>query len=424
VNSLQIEGGHPLVGELSASGAKNATLPLLAAALLTSEKVEFRNVPHLQDVTTMMELLGCLGVELGVDDQMALSLNGANVNEFRAHYDLVKTMRASFLVMGPLLARFGRAEVSLPGGCAIGARPVDQHLKGFAAMGAEITVADGYVRAQVPSGKRLRGATILFDMVTHTGTENLLMAAVLAQGTTVLENAAREPEVQDLADCLVAMGARISGAGTSTITVEGVEQLHGCSHRVLPDRIEVGTYLVAAAATGGRITIRDARPHDLEAVIAKLRSAGASVTEGEDWIGLDMDGRTLSAVDIRTAVHPGFPTDMQAQFVALNTLAKGTARVTETIFENRFMHIQELNRLGASIDFEGGNTAIVRGVEKLFGAPIMATDLRASSSLVIAGLAAQGQTRVDRIYHIDRGYERLEEKLLLLGARVQRVSGR
>ena len=424
MNSLQIEGGQPLVGELSASGAKNATLPLLAAALLTSEEIQFRNVPHLQDVTTMMELLGCLGVELGVDDQMVLSLNGANVNEFRAHYDLVKTMRASFLVMGPLLARFGRAEVSLPGGCAIGARPVDQHLKGFAAMGAEITVADGYVRAQVPTGERLRGATILFDMVTHTGTENLLMAAVLAEGTTVLENAAREPEVQDLADCLVAMGARISGAGTSTITVEGVDELHGCSHRVLPDRIEIGTYLVAVAATGGSITIRDARPHDLEAVITKLRDAGALVSEGEDWVSLDMVGRTLSAVDIRTAVHPGFPTDMQAQFVALNSLAKGTARVTETIFENRFMHIQELNRLGASIDFEGGNTAIVRGVEKLFGAPIMATDLRASSSLVIAGLAAQGQTLVDRIYHIDRGYERLEEKLLLLGARVQRVSGR
>lgn len=424
MQALQIDGGRPLVGELSASGAKNATLPLLAATLLTSEKVTLRNVPHLHDVTTMIELLGCLGVETGVDEQGVLSINPAQVNEFRAHYDLVKTMRASFLVMGPLLARFGQAEVSLPGGCAIGARPVDQHLKGFAAMGAEITVADGYVRAQVPAGKRLQGATIVFDMVTHTGTENLLMAAVLAEGTTVLENAAREPEVQDLADCLVAMGARISGAGTSTISVEGVPELHGCSHPVLPDRIEIGTYLVAAAATGGKIMIRDARPFDLEAVITKLRDAGAAIEEGSDWISLDMTGRRPQAVDIRTAVHPGFPTDMQAQFVALNALAQGTAKVTETIFENRFMHIQELNRLGASIDFEGGNTAIVRGVEKLHGAPIMATDLRASSSLVIAGLAATGQTLVDRIYHIDRGYERLEEKLLQLGADVQRVSGR
>ena len=424
MNALQIDGGQPLVGELSASGAKNATLPLLAATLLTSEKVELHNVPHLQDVTTMIELLGCLGVEISIGEQMVLSIDGAQVTEFRAHYDLVKTMRASFLVMGPLLARFGQAEVSLPGGCAIGARPVDQHLKGFAAMGAEITVADGYVRAQVPTGGRLQGATIVFDMVTHTGTENLLMAAVLADGTTVLENAAREPEVQDLADCLIAMGARISGAGTSTITVEGVQALHGCTHRVLPDRIEVGTYLVAAAATGGKIMIRDARPFDLEAVITKLRDAGAVVEEGDDWISLDMTGRRPQAVDIRTAVHPGFPTDMQAQFVALNALAQGTAKVTETIFENRFMHIQELNRLGATIDFEGGNTAIVRGVEELHGAPIMATDLRASSSLVIAGLAATGQTLVDRIYHIDRGYERLEEKLLQLGAHVRRVSGR
>lgn len=424
MNSLQIEGGQPLVGELRASGAKNATLPLLAATLLTSEEIQLHNVPHLQDVTTMIELVGCLGVDVAIDEQMMLTINGAHVNEFRAHYDLVKTMRASFLVMGPLLARFGQAEVSLPGGCAIGARPVDQHLKGFAAMGAEITVAEGYVRAQVPNNGRLRGATIVFDMVTHTGTENLLMAAVLAEGTTVLENAAREPEVQDLADCLIAMGARISGAGTSTITIEGVTELGGCTHRVLPDRIEIGTYLVAAAATGGKVMIRDARPHDLEAVITKLRDASAEVEEGDDWVSLDMTDRRPTAVDVRTAVHPGFPTDMQAQFVALNALALGTARVTETIFENRFMHIQELSRLGANIDFEGGNTAIVRGVEKLKGAPIMATDLRASSSLVIAGLAAQGRTLVDRIYHIDRGYERLEEKLLQLGAHVQRVSGR
>ena len=421
MNRLRIEGGQRLRGELAASGAKNAALPLLAAALLTGERVRFTRVPHLQDVTTMIELLGCLGADLTVDEHMGLTVCSAGVKEFRAPYDLVKTMRASFLVMGPLLARFGEAEVSLPGGCAIGARPVDQHLKGFAAMGAEIDVTHGYVRARAPGG--LQGATVVFDMVTHTGTENLLMAAALARGTTVLENAAREPEVVNLADCLNALGANIRGAGTATITIEGVPELRGGEHQVLPDRVEVGTYLIAAAATGGAVRITDCEPHALEAVLAKLRDAGADVTEGQDWIELDMHGRRPQPVDIRTAPFPGFPTDMQAQFLALNALADGTSRVTETIFENRFMHIQEINRLGARIDFEGSHTAIVHGVEKLHGAPIMATDLRASSSLVIAGLAAQGITEVDRIYHIDRGYERLEEKLQQLGARVRRLSG-
>jgi len=425
MQQLLIEGGQRLSGEVRASGAKNAALPLLAAALLTDGRVHFDNVPHLHDVTTMIELLGCLGVDVLVDERMGVEVCAVGVNEFCAPYELVKTMRASFLVMGPLLAKFGEAEVSLPGGCAIGARPVDQHLKGFAAMGAEITVSDGYVRAVLPPEcqGRLQGATILFDMVTHTGTENLLMAAVLAKGTTVLENAAREPEVVDLADCLTAMGAKISGAGTATITVEGVDSLHGARHSVIPDRVEAGTYLIAGAATGGKVTVTNVVPHTLEAVCTKLRETGAVVEEGNDWISLDMQGKRPQAVDIRTAPHPGFPTDMQAQFLALNAIAKGTSRITETIFENRFMHVQEINRLGANIDFEGSTTAIVRGVEKLHGAPIMATDLRASSSLVIAGLAAEGETLVDRIYHIDRGYERLEEKLAQLGARVRRVSG-
>ncbi len=425
MQQLLIKGGQPLSGEVRASGAKNAALPLLAAALLTDGRVHFENMPHLHDVTTMIELLGCLGVDVLVNERMGVEVCAVGVNEFCAPYELVKTMRASFLVMGPLLAKFGEAEVSLPGGCAIGARPVDQHLKGFAAMGAEITVSDGYVRALLPPEcqGRLQGATVLFDMVTHTGTENLLMAAVLARGTTVLENAAREPEVVDLANCLIAMGAKISGAGTATITVEGVESLHGARHSVIPDRVEAGTYLIAGAATGGKVKVTNVVPQTLEAVCTKLRESGALVEEGEDWISLDMQGKRPQAVDIRTAPHPGFPTDMQAQFLALNAIAKGTSRITETIFENRFMHVQEINRLGASIDFEGSTTAIVHGVEKLHGAPIMATDLRASSSLVIAGLAADGETLVDRIYHIDRGYERLEEKLAQLGARVQRVSG-
>ena len=425
MQKLRIEGGVPLVGEVCASGAKNAALPLLAAALLTDRPVRFENVPHLHDVTTMIELLGCLGVDVLVNENMSVEVCASQVSEFCAPYELVKTMRASFLVMGPLLAKFGEAQVSLPGGCAIGARPVDQHLKGFAAMGAEISVSDGYVRAQLPAHLRgrLQGATVLFDMVTHTGTENLLMAATLAEGTTVLENAAREPEVVDLANCLIAMGAKIEGAGTATIVVEGVEALGGARHSVIPDRVEAGTYLIAGAATGGRVKVTGVVPQTLDAVCTKLRETGAVVEEGEDWISLDMEGRRPGAVDIRTAPHPGFPTDMQAQFLALNAIAEGTSRVTETIFENRFMHVQEINRLGANVDFEGSTTAIVHGVEKLHGAPIMATDLRASSSLVIAGLAAEGETLVDRIYHIDRGYERLEEKLSQLGARVSRVAG-
>ena len=424
MQQLLIQGGEPLVGEVRTSGAKNAALPLLAAALLTDDRVNFSNVPMLHDVSTMCKLLQNLGVALDADGAGNVEACAADVTELCAHYDLVKTMRASFLVMGPLLAKFGEAEVSLPGGCAIGARPVDQHLKGFAALGADITVSEGYVRAALPArlSGRLQGATVLFDMVTHTGTENLLMAATLARGTTVLENAAREPEVVDLANCLVSMGAKIEGAGTATIVIEGVDKLHGASHSVIPDRVEAGTYLIAGAATGGKVTTTHVQPQTLDAVCTKLRATGASVVEGDNWISLDMGGRRPAAVDIRTSPHPGFPTDMQAQFLALNAIAEGTSRVTETIFENRFMHVQEINRLGAQIDFEGSTTAIVRGVEKLHGAPIMATDLRASSSLVIAGLAAEGETLVDRIYHIDRGYERLEEKLSQLGARVSRVS--
>ncbi len=424
MQKLLIQGGKPLRGEVRTSGAKNAALPLLAATLLTDERVRLDNVPQLHDVDTMCKLLERLGVDLQSDKQGGIEVRAGGVREFRAHYDLVKTMRASFLVMGPLLAKFGVAEVSLPGGCAIGARPVDQHLKGFAAMGAEITVSEGYVRADLPAkfGGRLRGATVLFDMVTHTGTENLLMAATLARGTTVLENAAREPEVVDLANCLIRMGAQIQGAGTGTIVVQGVDKLHGAAHSVIPDRVEAGTYLIAGAATGGKVRVTHVLPQTLEAVCTKLREAGAQVIEGDSWISLDMGGKRPRAVDIRTAPHPGFPTDMQAQFLALDAIAEGTSRITETIFENRFMHVQEINRLGAKIDFEGSTTAIVRGVEKLHGAPIMATDLRASSSLVIAGLAAEGETLVDRIYHIDRGYERLEENLGLLGAQVTRVS--
>ncbi len=424
MQQLLIKGGVPLVGEVRTSGAKNAALPLLAAGLLTEETMRFRNVPLLHDVDTMCQLLERMGVQVQTDEHGGVDVCAAKVNELCAHYDLVKTMRASFLVMGPLLAKFGEAEVSLPGGCAIGARPVDQHLKGFAAMGAEITVSEGYVRAALPASckGRLQGATVLFDMVTHTGTENLLMAAALAKGTTVLENAAREPEVVDLAKCLISMGAKIEGAGTATIVVEGVEKLGGAQHSVIPDRVEAGTYLIAGAATGGKVKVTHVLPNTLDAVCTKLRETGAEVVEGDDWISLDMDGKRPKAVDIRTSPHPGFPTDMQAQFLALDAIADGTSRITETIFENRFMHVQEINRLGASIDFEGSTTAIVRGVEKLHGAPIMATDLRASSSLVIAGLAADGETLVDRIYHIDRGYERLEEKLAQLGARVSRVS--
>jgi len=422
VDKLLIEGGHPLRGELRMSGAKNSALPILAATLLADEPVVIANVPHLHDVTTMIELLGSLGVEVMIDEKLNVEVSSSTLNSYRAPYDLVKTMRASFTVLGPLLARYGQAEVSLPGGCAIGARPVDQHLKGLTAMGAEIRVEDGYVIAHVNG--RLRGTHILMDITTVGGTENLMMAATLARGTTVLENAAREPEIVDLAECLIAMGAHIEGHGSATIVIEGVERLHGCQHRVMPDRVETGTYLIAAAATGGRVRLRDTRPETLESVLIKLDEAGATLSQGKDWLELDMKGARPRAVDIRTAPYPAFPTDMQAQFLAMNAIAEGTSRVTETIFENRFMHVPEINRLGAKIVLDGNTTAIITGVERLKGAPVMATDLRASFSLVVAGLVAEGETLIDRIYHIDRGYECIEEKLTQIGARVQRLMGR
>ncbi|MGM8850294.1 UDP-N-acetylglucosamine 1-carboxyvinyltransferase [Salinicola sp. V024] len=420
MDKLIITGNGPLDGEVWASGAKNSALPILAATLLADEPVTIGNLPHLQDITTTLELLGRMGIEPVMGEKMSIQIDGSQVRDCHAPYELVKKMRASILVLGPLLAHFGTADVSLPGGCAIGSRPVDLHIRGLEAMGAEITVENGYIKARV-NGK-LKGATIFFDTVTVTGTENLLMAATLAEGTTVLENAAREPEVVDLAECLIAMGANIRGQGTDTITIEGVERLHGCHYEVMPDRIETGTFLVAGAATGGRVRVRKTRSDILEAVLAKLEEAGATITTGEDWIELDMGGRRPKAVNLRTAPYPAFPTDMQAQFVAMNSVAEGTGTVVETIFENRFMHVQELNRMGAHIALEG-NTAVVTGVEKLSGAPVMATDLRASASLVIAAMLAEGETMVDRIYHIDRGYECIEEKLQLLGARIRRVPG-
>jgi len=401
--------------------AKNSALPILCSSLLAQGPVTLGNLPHLQDITTSLELLGRMGVDLVMGDKMAIQLDASEVTECHAPYDLVKKMRASILVLGPLLARFGKADVSLPGGCAIGSRPVDLHIRGLEAMGADINVENGYIRATAPGG-RLKGATIFFDVVTVTGTENLLMAATLAEGTTVLENAAKEPEIADLAECLIKMGARIRGHGTDTITVEGVEQLHGCYHDIMPDRIETGTFLVAAAVTRGRVRVRRTRADILEAVLAKLEEAGGHVTTGEDWIELDMKGQRPKAVNVRTAPYPAFPTDMQAQFVAMNAVAEGTGRVVETIFENRFMHVQELNRMGAKIALEG-NTAVVTGVDQLSGAPVMATDRRASASLVVAAMIAKGETLVDRIYHIDRGYECIEEKLQLLGAKIRRVPG-
>ena len=419
MDKLIVTGGTPLRGEISISGAKNAALPVLVASLLTNETVSIGNVPHLQDITTTMELLGRMGVRLVVGDKMVIEADSSQNTSVRAPYELVKTMRASILVLGPLLARFGEAEVSLPGGCAIGSRPVNLHIKGLQAMGAEINLEGGYIRARA---KRLKGARIFMDLVSVTGTENIMMAATLADGTTIIENAAREPEVVDLAKCLMAMGAKIRGAGTDEITVEGVEQLHGAVHDVIPDRIETGTYLVAAAMTGGSVRLRNARPDLLQAVLEKLREAGAVIETGPNWISLDMQGKRPKAVTVRTAPYPAFPTDMQAQFIALNAIAEGSGTVTETIFENRFMHVYELQRMGASIDMEG-NTAIVRGVKSLKGAPVMATDLRASASLALAGLVAEGETIVDRIYHIDRGYECIEEKLAQLGARIRRVPG-
>jgi UDP-N-acetylglucosamine 1-carboxyvinyltransferase len=415
MDKLVINGGVPLSGEVRISGAKNAALPILCAAILTPETLHVRNVPHLRDVTTKLSLLAQMGIEVSLDERLGVSLNAGRLNNRVAPYEMVKTMRASILVLGPLLARFGEARVSLPGGCAIGLRPVDQHIKGLQAMGAQISIDHGYIHARAD---RLKGARIVTDLVTVTGTENLMMAAALADGTTVIENAAREPEVVDLANCLIAMGARISGHGTDVITVEGVSQLHGATYTVMPDRIETGTFLCAAAATGGEIRLRNARPDILDAVLSKLEESGAKIEQGPDWLGLKAPSE-LRAVSLRTAPYPAFPTDMQAQFMALNTVAQGTAVITETIFENRFMHVQELRRLGAQIDVEG-NTAIVRGVPALDGAGVMATDLRASACLVLGGLVAGGETVIDRVYHLDRGYECIEEKLSQLGARIRR----
>jgi UDP-N-acetylglucosamine 1-carboxyvinyltransferase len=417
LDKLQIQGGTPLEGEVRISGAKNATLPILAAALLADDPVVIGNVPHLQDVTTTIELLGQMGARVTIDEHMRIEVDPSSVTECFAPYDLVKTMRASILVLGPLVARFGRADVSLPGGCAIGARPVNIHVAGLQAMGADITIEGGYIRARA---QRLAGTHLVLDTVTVTGTENLMMAATLADGDTIIENAAREPEVVDLANFLIAMGAKIKGAGTDKILIEGVKRLRGTHYEVLPDRIESGTYLVAGAITRGHVRVKNARPEHLDAVLGKLREAGARVDQGDNWIEVDMRGRRPRAVDVRTAPYPAFPTDMQAQFAALNTIADGVGTITETIFENRFMHMLEMRRLGAEIRLEG-NTAIIKGVNKLMAAPVMATDLRASASLVLAGLVAEGRTDVERIYHIDRGYEAIEEKLAQLGAQIRRV---
>ena len=423
MQKIVVTGGTPLNGEVTISGAKNAVLPILCATLLADAPVEITNVPHLHDVVTTMKLLGELGATISIDEGTlskgsGITVDPRTVNQHIAPYELVKTMRASILVLGPLLAKFGAAEVSLPGGCAIGSRPVDQHIKGLQALGAEITVENGFIKAVA---KRLKGARYVFDMVSVTGTENVMMAATLAEGTTVLENAAMEPEVTDLADCLIALGAKIEGAGTSRITVHGVERLSGGRHAVLPDRIETGTFLVAAAMTGGKVTARRARADTLEAVLDKLVEAGATIETTADTITLDMHGKRPRAVSLTTAPYPAFPTDMQAQFMALNCIADGVGVINETIFENRFMHVNELLRLGADIQVEG-HTAIVRGHEKLGGAPVMATDLRASASLILAGLVADGETIIDRIYHLDRGYENIEEKLSGLGAKIRRIS--
>ena len=420
MDKLQIQGGQKLAGTLRVSGAKNAALPILAATLLTSEAVTLSKTPHLQDVTTMIELLACLGADVVVDERMNVQVTAAQLSNLKAPYELVKTMRASFLVLGPLLARHGSAEVSLPGGCAIGSRPVDQHLKGLQAMGAAIEVVDGYVKANAEQG--LQGADIYMDLVTVGGTENLMMAACLAQGTTRLFNAACEPEIIDLGNFLAALGARISGHGTAEIVIEGMTELGGCRYQIMPDRIEAGTYLIAAAITQGSIRLVDLQPAALGVILEKLQQMGAQIKTGDDWVELDMQGRRPVAVDIETSPYPGFPTDMQAQFMALNAVAKGTATIRETIFENRFMHVHEMNRLGANIELHGPSMAVVHGVEELKAAPVMATDLRASFSLVLAALVAEGTTVIDRIYHIDRGYETIEEKLQQIGAQVRRVS--
>jgi UDP-N-acetylglucosamine 1-carboxyvinyltransferase len=417
MNKLLIQGGATLQGEIRISGAKNAVLPIMAATLLADGPAIVENVPHLQDVTTTVALLGSMGVTVVIDETMSVEVDNSTIESQVAPYDLVRTMRSSILVLGPLLARYGKAEVSLPGGCAIGSRPVNLHIKGLQDMGADIEVKNGYISAKA---RRLKGARIVMDLVTVTGTENLMMAAALADGVTVLENAAREPEVIDLANFLISMGAKITGAGTDTITIEGVERLHGTRYKVLPDRIETGTFLVAAAITGGKVKLKDTNPTLLDAVLDKLREAGADIECGDDWISLDMHGKRPKAVNVRTAPYPAFPTDMQAQFTALNAVAEGTGTIVETVFENRYMHVQEMKRMGADIEVEG-NTAIVRGVKQLTAAPVMATDLRASASLILAGLVAEGETEVQRIYHIDRGYELIEEKLAALGAKIRRV---
>ncbi len=419
VDKLIATGGAPLKGEVRISGAKNAALPLMIASLLTEESLSISNIPHLQDITTTMELLGQLGVKLRVNEKMSIEADASGVNSVVAPYELVRTMRASILALGPLIARFGRAEVSLPGGCLIGSRPVNMHIKGLEALGASITVDEGYIKASAP---RLKGARIFMDLISVTGTENLMMAATLAEGVTTIENAAREPEVIDLANCLNAMGARVEGAGTDEIVIEGVEKLGSAQHRAIPDRIEAGTFLVAATVSGGEITVRDVIPKQLDAILEKLREAGAEIETGDSWIHLKAPEGRIKSVNIRTAPYPAFPTDMQAQFVLLNTIAEGTATVVETVFENRFMHVHELQRMGANIDLDG-NIAVVRGVDQLRAAPVMATDLRASACLILAGLIAQGNTVIDRIYHIDRGYHFIEEKLTLLGANIRRVPG-
>lgn len=422
MDELIIHGGRPLKGEVTVSGAKNAALPIMAATILSSDNVTISNVPHLKDVTTMMELLGQLGAQLTIDEKMNVQIDSSQINEVVAPYELVKTMRASILVLGPLLARFGKADVSLPGGCAIGTRPVDLHLNALKSMGAEITVKNGFIKARCKN-KRLIGKPIVFDTVTVGGTENLMMAACLAEGKTIIKNAAREPEVVDLANFLIEMGAQIKGAGTSTIEIEGVESLSGGQFSVMPDRIEAGTFLAAAAATRGAVLIRKVKPDNLLSMLCKFEEAGANIHIGEDFVELDMEGRRPIPVDISTAPYPGFPTDMQAQFMVINCVAEGSSTIIETIFENRFMHVQELQRMGAQIKLNGNN-AMIKGVEKLTGAPVMATDLRASASLILAGLVAEGETKVERIYHVDRGYERIEEKLSMIGADIKRASSR
>lgn len=420
MDKLIINGGKPLFGDVNISGAKNAALPIMAATILSTDNVTLANVPHLKDVTTMMELLGQLGAKLVVEEKMQVSVDASAINNLVAPYELVKTMRASILVLGPMLARFGKADVSLPGGCAIGTRPVDLHLKALRSMGAEINVKNGFIYARCPNG-RLVGKTLVFDTITVTGTENIIMAATLAKGRTVIKNAAREPEVTDLINFLNKLGAKITGAGTHTIEVEGVEALSGGSYTVMPDRIEAGTYLTAAALTRGRVTVKNVRPDNLLSMLCKFEEAGAALTIDNDSVTLDMHGARPQAVDILTAPYPGLATDMQAQFMAMNTVSEGTSTVIENIFENRFMHVHELQRMGANIRLNG-NAAMITGIEKLNGAPVMATDLRASASLILAGLAAEGETTVERIYHVDRGYERIEEKLSMLGADIKRSS--